>query len=95
MKAEILISSTYGFDHNWTLVLTTSKKTKSFYLGQDVKFCHRVLGMEPSYIVKQIGTGVIDKGTVGNKKLAKFICDTLNINGRNFDKIEAWGLCAQ
>ena len=95
MKAEIKISSNYGFDHNWTLVLSTPKKTKSFYLGQDVKFCNRVLGMEPSYIVREIGTREIDNGTIGNQKLAKFICNQLNLNGRNFDKIEPWGLCAE
>lgn len=95
MKAEIKIGSNYGFDHNWTLILSTTKKTKSFYLGQDVKFCHRVLGMEPSYIVQQIGTGEIDYGTPGNKKLAKFICNELGLNVRNIDKIEPWGLCAE
>jgi len=77
------------------LVVSTPKKTKSFYLGQDVKFCNRVLGMEPSYIVREIGTREIDNGTIGNQKLAKFICNQLNLNGRNFDKIEPWGLCAE
>ena len=95
MNAEIKITSNYGFDHNWTLVVSTAKKTKSFYLGQDVKFCHRVLGMEPSYIVRQIGTGEISNGTKGNKKLAKFICKELGLNGRNIGKIEPWGLCAE
>jgi hypothetical protein len=95
MNAEIKISSNYGFDHNWTLVVSTPKKTKSFYLGQDVKFCSRVLQMEPSYVIKQIGTGEIDEGTPGNEKLAKFICKELGLNGRNIDKIEPWSLCAQ
>ena len=95
MKAEIQISSSYGFDHNWTLVVSTAKKTKSFYLGQDVKFCSRVLGMETSYVIQQIGTREVDNGTPGNKKLAKFICKELNLNGRNIDKIEPWALCAQ
>ena len=95
MNAEIKITSNYGFDHNWTLVVSTPKKTKSFYLGQDVKFCNRVLSMEPGYIVQQIGTGEISEGTPGNKKLAKFICNELNLNGRNIDKIEAWGMCAE
>ncbi len=95
MKAEIKISSNYGFDHNWTLVLSTPKKTKSFYLGQDVKFCQRVLGMETSYVVQQIGTRIINEGTVGNRNLAKFICKQLGLNGKNIDKIEAWGLCAE
>lgn len=95
MNVEIKISSNYGFDHNWTLVVSTAKKTKSFYLGQDVKFCSRVLGMEPSYVVSKIGTREIDNGTPGNNKLAKFICKELNLNGRNIDKIEPWGLCAE
>jgi len=95
MKAEIKNSSNYGFDHNWTLEVSTPKKSKSFYLGQDVKFCNRVLGMEPSYIIEQIGTREIDQGTIGNKKLAEFICKHLNVNGKTMNRIEAWGLCAQ
>ena len=95
MKAEIKISTNYGFDHNWILVVSTAKKSKSFYLGQDVKFCSRILGMEPSYIIEQIGTREIDENTIGNKKLAKFICEQLNLNGRNISKIEPWELCAQ
>ena len=95
MKAQILISSSYGFDYNWTLVVSTATKTKSFYLGQDVKFCSRVLGMDSSYVVSQIGTREINEGTKGNVKLAKFICQSLGLNGKNIDKIESWGLCAQ
>jgi hypothetical protein len=95
MKAEIKITSNYGFDHNWTLVVTTKKSSKSFYLGQDVKFCNRVLGMEPSYIVREIGTREVDHGTIGNQKLAEFICKHLNVNGRTMYKIEPWGLCAE
>ena len=95
MKAEIKITSAYGFDHNWTLVLSTPKKTKSFLLGQDVKFCSRVLGMEASYVVQQIGTRKIAKGTKGNKKLANFICKQLGLNGRNINKFEAWAFCCQ
>ena len=95
MQAEIKITSNYGFDHNWTLVVSTPKKTKEFYLGQDVKFCSRVLGMDTYHIVEQIGTNVIEQGTIGNRKLAKFICKELNVNGRNINKLETWSLCAQ
>ena len=80
MKAQILISSSYGFDHNWTLVVSTPKKTRSFYLGQDVKFCQRVLGMDTSYVVSQIGTREIAEGTKGNTKLANFICKFFKSN---------------
>ena len=51
--------------------------------------------MDTAYVVQQIGTREIDNGTPGNKKLAKFICKELNLNGRNIDKIEGWGLCAE
>lgn len=95
MKAKVLITSNYGFDHNWTLVVSTPTKTKSFYLGQDVKFCQRVLGMDTSYVVSQIGTNEIAEGTKGNEKLGKFICQSLGLNGRNIDKIESWGLCSE
>jgi hypothetical protein len=95
MKAEIKVTRQYGFAHYWELIVSTPKKTKSFYLGQDVKFCQRVLGMDTSYLVQQIGTREIDNGTIGNKKLAKFICKELGLNGRNIDKIEPWGLCAE
>jgi hypothetical protein len=95
MKAEIKVTVQYGFAHYWELIVSTKTKQKRFFLGQDVKFCARVLGMEPTYIAQQIGTREIDNGTPGNKKLAKFICDELGLNGRNIDKIEAWGLCAE
>jgi hypothetical protein len=95
MNAEIKITSNYGFDHNWTLVVSTKKSTKSFYLGQDGKFCSRVLGMEPSYVVRQIGTREVEYGTPGNKKLAQFICKKLGVNGKTMFKIEPWGLCAE
>lgn len=94
MKATIEISSSYGFDHNWTLVCSTPKATKSFFLGQDVKFCSRVLGMSPSHLVREIGTNRLDT-EAGRNKLAKFICSTLGINGRTMKQYETWTLCAQ
>ena len=95
MKAHIQITSDYGFDHNWTLVVSTAKKTKSFYLGQDVKFCGRVLGMTPRNIVSIIGTGEIGEGEKGNIRLAEFICKALGLNGRNIDKFDIWQFCSQ
>lgn len=94
MKATISISSSYGFDHNWTLICITDKVTKSFYLGQDVKFCSRVLGMDVNYVIEQIGTNRLDTEKA-KRKLAKFICKTLGLNGHNIKKIEPWGLCSQ
>jgi hypothetical protein len=96
MKAKVIVSrGEYGFGHTWCLVLETKKFSQRFYLGQDGKFCKRVLGMDPSEVVFRIGTREIDNDTKGNRILAKFICKQLNINGHNFKRIEAWGLCAQ
>ena len=95
MKAEITITTgDYGFSRNWSLVLSTPKVTKTFFLGQDVKFCHRVLGMSPSDVVEAIGTNEIDSDH-GRSELAALIVDRLGLNGRNFKSIEPWALCAQ
>lgn len=86
---NIIISSNYGFDHNWTLMI----KNKSFYLGQDVKFCHRVLGMSPSEIVRQIGSAHIQDEKV-NRKLARFIVKQLG-GTKAITNLQSWELCAE
>ena len=86
----IEISTQYGFCHNWTLKVYG----KSFYLGQDFKFCSRVLNCEPSCIVKQIGSNDLSKETT-KKKLAKFIVDSLNLNRSNIKNIDPWQLSAE
>jgi hypothetical protein len=87
MKVHITRGS-YGFGHEWTLEVYG----KQYYLGQDVKFCSRVLGVSPSAIVSAIGSPEIEVPAV-NKKLAKFICDELGITRKT--SINAWDLCAQ
>lgn len=84
----IITRGSYGFGHEWTL----EAYGKQYYLGQDVKFCSRVLGVSPSTIVSEIGSPEIEKPTV-NKRLARFICEELNITRST--KIEPWALCAQ
>jgi len=86
----ITISSSYGFDFNWTLHVFG----KSFYLGQDVKFCQRVLGMDPSYVVEQIGSNDLRKEETRNK-LGEFIYDTLNLNEELINNMDEWELCCQ
>lgn len=86
----IQITTSYGFCHNWTL----KAYGKSFYLGQDIKFCHRILGCEPSYIINKIGSNDLSKETT-KKKLAKFILDNLNINRSNIKSLDPWQICAE
>ena len=88
-KNECFINVTvtnYGFSHNWVLCAYG----KSFYLGQDIKFCSRVLNLHPQSIIKSIGTNEIDTGAPGNKLLAEFICKKLNINKKNVMNFEPW-----
>jgi hypothetical protein len=84
----IITRGSYGFGQEWTL----EAYGKQYYLGQDVKFCSRVLGMDPSYIVQQIGSSEIEVPAVNNR-LAKFICNELGITRKT--NINAWDLCAQ
>ena len=95
MKAHISISSSYGFDHNWTLIVELKDSVKSFYLGQDVKFAQRVLGMDTSYLVQQIKTREISEGTKGNIKLARFIIKHLGLTESKLKKLQPWKLCCQ
>jgi hypothetical protein len=84
MKIEI----THGFAHYWTLVY----RNKSYYLGQDVKVCNRLLNMLPRDVVQAIGTREIGKPT-GNKKLARFIVNTLKEqHSINFKNLQPWDL---
>ena len=84
----IITRGSYGFGHEWTL----EAYGKQYYLGQDVKFCSRVLGVSPSTIVSEIGSGEIELPTV-NKRLAKFICNELGVTRST--NIQPWELCAQ
>jgi hypothetical protein len=85
---KILITKQYGFAHYWTLVY----RNKSYYLGQDVKVCNRLLNMLPRDVVQAIGTREIDKPT-GNKKLARFIVNTLKEqHSINFKNLQPWDL---
>lgn len=79
-----------GFTHNWTL----DAYGKKFYLGQDVKFCHRVLCMDTSYVISQIGSNDLRLKKTRNK-LARFICDELDVNRKTVNDLESWSLCSE
>lgn len=90
---KIIVSSNYGFDHNWTLIVKSKNRYKSFYLGQDVKFCHRALSMSPREVVEQIGSANIMDEKV-NRKLARFIVKQLG-GIKSIINLQPWGLCAE
>lgn len=73
----------------WTLDVYGRK----FYLGQDVKFCHRVLGMGPRDVINIIGGNDLRKKRI-NENLAKFICYTLDITRSTVKQFQPWSLAA-
>lgn len=80
----------YGFSHNWTL----NAFGKQFFLGQDIKFCRRVLGMDTSYVVSQIGTNDL-RTEEARTALAEFIVEHLELDEDRVNGLETWDLCAQ
>ena len=80
----------YGFGHEWTLVAYG----KRFYLGQDSKFCSRVLGMSPSVVVDEIGSSDLRDEKV-LQRLAEFICFHLELDEATAEALQPWELCCQ
>lgn len=96
IKGQVVTTQgNYGFGHDWNLIVTNDEgKRKNFYLGQDGKFCNRVLGMTPRYVVEQIGSN--DLGNVETlKKLGNFIIETLGLTEEKVFNLESWELCCQ
>ncbi len=88
---KILINQQYGFAHYWTLVY----RNKSYYLGQDVKVCSRLLGMTPGYVAREIGDNDLTNEKT-NKKLAQFIVKTLKEEHLiNFKNLQPWSLAVE
>lgn len=77
----------------WCSIWTLNVYGRKFYLGQDVKFCNRVLGIGPGMVVKFIGSNHIYKKSI-NRKLARFICNELNITRSTVKQFEPWALAA-
>ena len=87
MKIEI--TTHYGFVRNWTLQCYG----KQFFLGQDIKFCTRVLGLHPKDIVDAIGTREI-MSRKGNLALSRYIRTELGITRKNVSKIHTGQFCS-
>jgi len=94
MKNIHVTSQEGQFCYNWFLHITTKKGTKTFFLGQDSKFCTRVLDMSPSYVQEQIGGKDLSLPKV-QKSLGKFIVNTLELTEEQVDTLQTWELCCQ
>jgi len=98
MKATINVTPNNegGFEwYSWTLVVDfRDGLVKHFYLGQDTKFCYRVLCLQPSHVIFEIGSSNLYDEAV-RKKLAKFIIKELGLNAKKLRTLERWSLACQ
>lgn len=79
-----------AFGNDWTLTAFG----RTFYLGQDVKFCQRVLGMTGSQVAEQIGTNDL-RGDEARQNLASFILEMFDLDETKLKNLQPWDLCAQ
>ena len=94
MEGQVIFNERGDFGFDWNLVVTIKNVTKRFYLGQDVKFCSRVLGMTTREVVDRIGDNDLRKVET-QKKLGNFILNVLNLSEENVLNFESWELCCQ
>lgn len=86
----VTISTSYGFVKSWTL----DAYGKQFYLGQDVKFCSRVLGAEPAQVARELGTNDLSEDST-RRRLARYIMNSLDIDKSKIKTLQSWELCAE
>lgn len=79
--------------HNWTLVSKHKGQVRQWHLGQDAKFCQRVLGMSPSYVAECIGDNDLRKPKT-RRRLAMFIMAQLRLTTKELKNFQAWQLSA-
>ena len=94
MESRIVVTPRGDFGHDWNLIVETNDGVKNFYLGQDVKFCSRVLGLTPRDIVNEIGTGDF-RNEENLKLLGNFISEQLGLVEESVNELETWELCCQ
>lgn len=95
MNGQVIFNERGDFGYDWNLIVTNSKgERKNFYLGQDVKFCSRVLGMSTKEVVNRIGDNDL-RNVETQKKLGDFILECLVMDENEIENLETWELCCQ
>ena len=99
MQPTISIDNGELGSHNWSLVL--SDPMQVFWLGQDVKFVQRVLGMDCSYLCSLVHERMGDavgQLNMDDPKVREAIAVTIidQVGGtQNVRKLESWDLSSQ
>ena len=98
MKTDLLITRNgYGFGHDWQLIVTKGKKEKVFYLGQDAKVCHRILGMTCKELINEIGSSDLTKKQT-RQKIGDLILEAIGVTSENENELfnlQAWEIAAE
>jgi len=99
MKTELIITRNgYGFGYDWQLMISKKgKEPKMFWLGQDAKVCHRILGMSPAELINEIGSNDFRlKETRQN--VCNLILEAIGVNSDNENKLfelQPWEIAAE
>ena len=98
MKTDLIISRNgYGFGYDWQLVVIKGKKIKTFYLGQDAKVCHRILGMSPNELIQEIGSNNLNLKQT-RQKIGNLILEAIGVNSENENdlfNLQPWEIAAE
>ena len=102
MKLRIELSKGQLGSTNWLLVVTfRDGTTKSFVLGQDVKFIRRTLGYEEDSFFDEIGMTnkrnprLLKWNDRISQRVANFIKQELKLTPVVLKKLECWDLSAE
>jgi hypothetical protein len=96
MKVSIEPEPYYFGTHRWMLNVVfgrKNKKTKRFFLGQDVKFCSRVLGYEIEDLFDDLKIKKWNQKS--SQKLGNFIIRELELTSKILNNLNEWELSAE
>jgi hypothetical protein len=98
IKADLIVTPNgYGFGGDWQLSIERGHIKKVFFLGQDAKVCHRILGLNPREVAQEIGSNDLTKSST-RKALAGLILQAFNVNEENENELfnlQPWELAAE
>jgi hypothetical protein len=86
----ISVTRSYGLFYYWTLVAFG----KAFYLGQDSKFCQRILQKDGNDVIAAIGSSDMRQPET-RQKLAAYIIEQLGLTEEKANALQEWELCAE
>lgn len=98
MKTDLIVTRNgYGFGGDWQLSVSKGKHKKVFWLGQDAKVCHRILGMTPKELRNEIGSNDLTKKET-RQSICNLILEVIGVtpdNENEFMDLQPWEIAAE